>query len=122
MIKHKIVLPSNNEDPDVLEFTVVQWEGVNPDELRDKLTAALTEWIATTEEGKAARDDHLGGSNMLDLSEWLPAEDDDLARLLNKHGIRNLTVEIISHSYFARDWDIGDSLVDERALPDVEED
>ena len=121
MSKHQIVLPGNNDDPDELQFVVVQWEGVNPDELRDKLTAALTKWIVTTEEGKAAWDESPGWFNMIDLSEWLPAED-DLARLLNKHGISNLTVEIISHSDFARDWDIGASLVDERALPDVKED
>ena len=121
MSKHQIVLSGNNDDPDVLQFVVVQWEGVNPDELRDKLTAALDEWIVTTEVGKAAWDDTPACFNMYDLTEWLPAED-DLARLLNKHGIRNLTVEIISHSYFAGDWDIGDSLVDEKALPDVKED
>ena len=122
MTKHKIVL-SSIPDPDDLGggVAVVQWEGVDPNMLRDKVTAVVKEWRDTTKEGKAAWEESDAYFNMQDLSEWLPAED-DLARLLNKHGIRNLTVEIISHSYFARDWDIGVSLVDERTLPDVEED
>ena len=53
MSKHKIELASYG-DPGSVAFGVVQWEGVDPDELRDKLTVALTEWIRDTEGGKDA--------------------------------------------------------------------
>jgi hypothetical protein len=115
--RHLIVVPSD----DVRTVAVLEWEGVSDGMLREKLTAALTEWMVTTEEGKAAWDESPGWFNMIDLSLWLPAPD-DLARLLNKHGIRNLTMEIFSDSEFAEDWEMADELVDKGALPDAKED
>jgi hypothetical protein len=92
-MRHRYIVPRLSND----EFTfAVVTADVDHDlsaaSLRNKLTEALTEWVALTAEGTRAWRASALDFNVGDLAEHLPASR-GLRRTLAKHGIRRLTVE-----------------------------
>ncbi len=110
------VVPRISDDEHT--FAVVQWEGVEESKLRDALTNAVTEWVDTTEDGQGLWQYSCGDLNIGDLAGH--GEDEELNRILAKHGIRNFDITTFSDASGDQDWTYDTVLVNEDALTSEE--
>jgi hypothetical protein len=86
----------------------------NAADLHRQLTAAVTCWVRQTESGRAAyagsSEDYNVGDRGGDLG------DPDLLRLLAAHGVRDLTIEIVTSDETLSGWTYDTPLVDPSGL------
>ena len=81
----------------------VQAGGLEAEQLfRAALTAAITDWMVDTSEGRDAWRNSSEDFNIGDLDHALG--DETLTSILNKRGILNLKIEIISETTLCNDW------------------
>lgn len=84
-----------------------------PDKFRDRLTTAVTKWVAETAEGLAAWKASSEDFNVGDLADHI--SDPDLRMRCTDAGIHNLQITTYGHTG-AADWMYDDILVNEAAL------
>lgn len=86
-------------------FAVVRWGGsCPPEKLRERVTQAVTDWIAVSSEGKEAWDDSSENFNIGDLANH--TGNAGLAFILAQYGIMDLEIDVFSdesHSLWAFD-------------------
>jgi len=123
-MKYKVKFVVLRSSSDEVTFAVVTAR-VATDELRndfafqDALIAAITEWVKTTETGRAEWAGSCQDFNVGDLASCY--DDPDLLKLLAERGIRNLKIEICSAVGQSQNWTYDQVLVDEIKLEELDE-
>lgn len=105
---HEAVIPRISHEE--CTVAVVRWRGVNHPELRSALTAALTEWMRTTQEGKDAWEDSSHDFNVGDLAN-APTDSSPLKELLAAQNVHDLEIDVYSDVSGDRYWTFDTLLV-----------
>ena len=81
---------------DIAVLTITSTKELQPSEAKSKVTNAITQWINDTPEGKSAWSYSCTDFNIGDLSQY--DESVSLNRILNQHGINNISVSVLGGS------------------------
>lgn len=115
---HRIVVIRDSGDEATV--AVVEWDGIDSSRFKSNLTAALTKWAKTTEEGRDAWDESSQDFNVGDLSN-ADYEDNPLKAILAEFGIKNLSVSVYSDDD-SPTWGYDDVLIDGDAIAAADDD